>query len=39
LDEYFDGPSRFTPLPKSIVSESPFAMLPPRLQFPMPLSA
>ena len=37
LDEYFNGPSRFTPLRKSIASAA--AMLPPRLQFPLPLSA
>ena len=39
LDEYFSGPSRFTPLRKSILSASPAAMLPPRLQFAVPLSA
>ena len=38
LDEYFNGPSRFTPLRKPI-APSPAAMLPARLQFPMPLSA
>ena len=39
LDEYFNGASRFTPLPKTLVAQDPFAMVPPRLQFPMPLSA
>jgi hypothetical protein len=39
LDEYFNGPSRFTPLNKTILAQNPFAMVPPRLQFPMPLSA
>ncbi len=38
LDEYFNGPSRFTPR-KTILPENPFAVVPPRLQFPMPLSA
>jgi len=39
LDEYFGGPSRFTPLHKTVLPQNPFAIVPPRLQFPMPLSA
>ena len=39
LDEYFNGASRFTPLNRTIMPGNPFAMVPPRLQFPMPLSA
>jgi hypothetical protein len=39
LDEYFNGASRFMPLAKTLVAQNPFAMVPPRLQFPMPLSA
>jgi hypothetical protein len=37
LDEYFHGPSRFTPTRKTIASAA--AMLPLGLQFPLPLSA
>jgi hypothetical protein len=39
LDEYFNGPSRITPMRTLIGLPGPAAMLPPRLQFPMPLSA
>ncbi len=39
LDEYFNGPSRFPQLRKSMILPSPAALLPLRLQFPMPLSA
>jgi hypothetical protein len=39
LDEYFNGASRFAPLHPSVVPQNPFAMVPPLLQFPMPLSA
>lgn len=39
LDEYFNGPSHFEPLHKTVVRENPFAKVPPRLQFPLPLSA
>jgi hypothetical protein len=39
LDEYFHGASRFTPLKLALVALDPFSLVPPRLQFPMPLSA
>lgn len=39
LDEYFNGPSRFVASKKTILPQNVFAMVPPRLQFPMPLSA
>ena len=39
LDEYFHGASRFTPVKPAPVALNPFSIVPPRLQFPMPLSA
>ena len=39
LDEYFNGPSRMTPLRTHLAAPSAASLLPPRLQFPMPLSA
>src|ERR1700689_1151698 len=39
LDEYFHGPSRFTPLHQTGVAFNRFSMLPLRLHFPLPLSA
>jgi hypothetical protein len=39
LDEYFNGASRVLPMRKLTVFVSPAAMVPARLQFPLPLSA
>lgn len=39
LDDYFHGASRLTQTQKTTLARSAFAIVPPRLQFPVPLSA
>jgi hypothetical protein len=39
LTEYFNGTSNCEPRNKPLIAQNPFAVIPLRLQFPMPLSA